>query len=194
MRVSREEAARSREKIVGVAGRQFRESGYDGVGIAGLMEAAGRTHGGFYKLFDDKDALMVEATARALSDNKENWAEVMAKAPGDPVAALRRWYLSAAHRDHPANGCAYAALAAEAPRHSDALGAAFEEGLEASIALISAELPDGEDREGGIRVIAQLVGTLVLARAVRSTSLATEILQAGGNEQRPAKIREEDRR
>ncbi|MBE1527269.1 TetR/AcrR family transcriptional repressor of nem operon [Sphingopyxis sp. OAS728] len=179
MRMNREEAARNRDKIVGVAARQFREFGYDGVGIAGLMEAAGRTHGGFYKLFADKDALMVEATARALSDNKENWAEAMVKAPDDPVAALRRWYLSGAHRDHPANGCAYAALAAEAPRHSDALGAAFETGLEASIAQISAVLPDGEDREGAIRVIAQLIGSLILARAVRSPSLATEILQSG---------------
>lgn len=194
MRVSREEAAQSRDKIVNVAARQFKEFGYDGVGIAGLMEAAGRTHGGFYKLFDDKDALMVEATVRALSDNQESWAEAMAKAPDDPVAALRRWYLAAAHRDHPAHGCAYAALAAEAPRHSDALGAAFEAGLEASIAQISAKLPDGEDREGAIRVIAQLVGTLILARAVRSPSLATEILQAGRDDQLPAEIRAEDRR
>lgn len=179
MRVSREKAAQNREKVVGVAGRRFREFGYDGVGIAGLMEAAGRTHGGFYKLFDDKDALMVEATARALLDNNENWAEVMATAPDDPVAALRRWYLSAAHRDHPAHGCAYAALAAEAPRHSDALGGVFEDGFEASIAQISGQLPDGEDRERSIRVIAQLIGTLILARAVRSPSLATEILQSG---------------
>ena len=193
MRVNREEAARSREKIVGVAGRQFRKLGYDGVGIADLMKAAGRTHGGFYKLFDDKEALMVEATARALLDNRENWAEVMAKAPGDPVAALRRWYLSHAHRDHPAHGCAYAALAAEAPRHSGALGTVFEEGLDASIAQISRELPDGEDREGAIRVIAQLIGTLILARAVRSPSLATEILQTACDGQFPSETREEDR-
>lgn len=193
MRVSREDAARSREKIVGVAGRQFREFGYNGVGIAGLMDAAGRTHGGFYKLFDDKEALMVEATARALLDNRENWAEVMAKAPGDPVAALRRWYLSDAHRDHLGHGCAYAALAAEAPRHSDALGKVFEKGLEASIAQISDQLPDGEDREGAIRVIAQMIGTLILARAVKSPSLATEILQTACDSQFPGEIREEDR-
>ncbi|AJA10105.1 hypothetical protein SKP52_16150 [Sphingopyxis fribergensis] len=120
-------------------------------------------------------------------------ASYRCRAPDDPVAALRRWYLPAAHRYHPANGCAYAALAPEALRHSDALGPAFETGLEASIAQILVELPDGEDREGAIRVIAQLIGTLVLARAVRSSSLATEILLTARDDQLSAEIRRGER-
>lgn len=179
MRVSREEAARGRAKAVETAGRQFREHGYDGIGVAGLMEAAGRTHGGFYKLFEDKEALIVEATAQALAENREKWGEVLAQTSGDPVAALRRWYLSPLHRDHPANGCAYAALAAEAPRHGEALRSSFEQGLEASIALVADALPEGHGKEESIRIIAQLVGTLILARAVHSPALAAEILRAG---------------
>lgn len=180
MRVSREEAARNREEVVAVAGRQFREHGYDGIGIAGLMEAAGRTHGGFYKQFDDKEALIVEATAAALATNRERWDQVLSEAAGDPLAALRRWYLSSPHLDHPADGCAFAALAAEAPRHTDALRQRFEEGLEASATLIAERLPDGDaGRQAAIRTIAQMVGTLVLARAVKSPELAAEILRSG---------------
>lgn len=179
MRAGREEAARSRAKIVEVAGREFREHGYDGIGIAGLMEAAGRTHGGFYKQFDDKEALVVEATAQALAENRERWGDVMGKAPGDPVSALRRWYLSPPHRDRVADGCAYAALAAEAPRHDEALRRTFEEGLEASIALVADALPDESGRAEAIRIVAQLVGSLLLSRAVESPGLAAEILRSG---------------
>ncbi len=178
MRVSREEAARSRKKVVEAAGRQFREHGYDGVGIAGLMEAAGRTPGGFYKQFDDKEALIVEATAQALADNRDAWDEAMTAAPVDPVAALRDWYLSDAHLRHSARGCAFATLAAEAPRHTAALGDAFEQGIEASIALLSDRSPAG-GREAALRTIAQMVGTLILARAVQTPELATEILASG---------------
>ena len=65
MRVSRETAARNRENVVKTASRQFREHGYDGIGIAGLMKAAGLTQGGFYKQFADKDAIITEATQQA---------------------------------------------------------------------------------------------------------------------------------
>ncbi len=187
MRASREEAARSRAKIVEVAGRQFREHGYDGIGVAGLMEAAGRTHGGFYKQFDDREALVVEATAQALAENRENWTDVMAKAADDPVFALRRWYLSPPHRGSLADGCAYAALAAEAPRHDEALRQTFEKGLEASIALVADALPAEGARAEAIRTIAQLVGTLILSRAVDSVALANEILCSGrdGSDEQP---------
>ena len=184
MRTSREEAAQSRAKIVEVAANRFREHGYDGIGIAGLMEAAGRTHGGFYKQFDNKEALIVEATAAALANNRANWREVMARTSGDPVAALRHWYLSSPHLDRPADGCAFAALAAEAQRHGEALRRAFEEGLEASIALIADRVASdgGGEREAAIRMIAEMVGTLILARAVGTPALAAEILRSGSGD------------
>ena len=48
MRVSRERAAENRDRIIDAAGRLFRERGFDGIGVANLMKAAGLTHGGFY--------------------------------------------------------------------------------------------------------------------------------------------------
>jgi TetR/AcrR family transcriptional repressor of nem operon len=175
--MSRNEAEKSRARIVEVAGEQFREHGYDGIGIAGLMAAAGRTQGGFYKQFDDKEALVVEATEGVLAGNRAHWDAVMAQAGDDPLAALRDWYLSPPHVGCVADGCAYAALAAEAPRHGDALRDAFEAGLEASIGLIADRSPlGGGDRAAAIAAIAQMVGTLILARAVRTPAFAAEIL------------------
>src|SRR6266446_253236 len=66
MRVSREKAAKNRERIVETASRMFREHGFDGVGIDAIMQGAGLTHGGFYGHFGSKDDLAAEAVARAL--------------------------------------------------------------------------------------------------------------------------------
>jgi TetR/AcrR family transcriptional repressor of nem operon len=66
MRVTREQAAENRERIVQVAAKLFRERGFDGIGVADLMKSAGLTHGGFYGHFRSKDDLAAEACARAL--------------------------------------------------------------------------------------------------------------------------------
>jgi TetR/AcrR family transcriptional repressor of nem operon len=57
VRVTREQAAAHRERILDVAGTLFRERGFDGIGVADIMKQAGLTHGGFYGLFKSKDDL-----------------------------------------------------------------------------------------------------------------------------------------
>ena len=66
MKVSKEQMAENRERILDVAAQLFREKGFDGIGVADLMKSAGLTHGGFYGHFASKDELMAEASARAL--------------------------------------------------------------------------------------------------------------------------------
>ena len=66
VRVTREQAAAHREKILEVAGTLFRERGFDGIGVADIMKGAGLTHGGFYGQFDSKDALAAETTTREI--------------------------------------------------------------------------------------------------------------------------------
>lgn len=68
MRNSREVAAENRERIVAIAAELFRKRGTTAVGVAELMEAAGMTHGGFYKHFRSKDALVNEACALSFRD------------------------------------------------------------------------------------------------------------------------------
>ena len=51
MKVSREQAAKNRERILDTAARLFRERGFEGIGVADTMKAAGLTHGGFYGHF-----------------------------------------------------------------------------------------------------------------------------------------------
>src|SRR5438034_9287806 len=44
------------ERIVSVAARAIRRSGYDGTGVADIMEEAGLTHGAFYAHFPSREA------------------------------------------------------------------------------------------------------------------------------------------
>ena len=66
MRKSREEAARTRKRIVTAAAGEFRKNGIVATGLNDLMKAAGLTHGGFYKHFESKDQLVAEACAEAV--------------------------------------------------------------------------------------------------------------------------------
>ena len=70
MKVTKAQVQANRAHIVETASMLFREKGYDGVGVADLMSAAGFTHGGFYKHFDSKADLMAEAAACGFSQSE----------------------------------------------------------------------------------------------------------------------------
>ncbi|MDQ7250420.1 TetR/AcrR family transcriptional regulator [Dongia sedimenti] len=182
MRSNREDAQRNRMRVVRAASQLFRQHGYDGVGIATLMKETGLTNGAFYKQFDSKDELIAEATLHALSENSASWEAVLEKADGDPLTAITRWYLAEAHLGHRSEGCTYAALAAEAPRHEQPVREAFTVGVRRTLDIIAEAMESG-DRAGAqpatIRYLCQLVGALILARAVSDTVLAKAILAAG---------------
>jgi TetR/AcrR family transcriptional repressor of nem operon len=181
MRVSRKQADENRDHVIEVASRLFRERGFEGIGVADLMKEAGLTHGGFYGQFKSKEDLKVQASRRALSRNKDRWAAVLAQTPTDKLAALARFYLSDAHRDRRGEGCALAALGADAPRSSPELQAAFKEGVEGYLGLLDGIVtaPSGEDRrDQSIAALSTMVGALVLSRAVGDEALSRRILGA----------------
>src|SRR6478752_6852590 len=129
MKVSREEAAANRERIVDVASRLFREKGFDGIGVADVMKEAGLTHGGFYGHFGSKEDLMAEAASLAIRESRERWARRARAAGGDALEALASLYLTPRHRDDPGHGCAAAALATDASRQGFGVRRAVTEGL-----------------------------------------------------------------
>lgn len=179
MRVSREIAERNRETVVRTASEQFRTHGYDGIGIANLMKAAGLTQGAFYKQFRNKDALETEATELALEENFRLWTETM-DAAEDPVAALKQWYLSPQHVAAVGKGCTYATLAAEATRQGSDIQDVFGAAIERQVSALAGKIGDPvETRELAIRTMAEMIGTLIMARSVSDRELQKEILEAG---------------
>src|SRR5215813_1516881 len=61
MRLTKEKVAENKARVVETAARLFREKGFEGVGVADLMNAAGLTHGGFYNHFESKGELATQA-------------------------------------------------------------------------------------------------------------------------------------
>ncbi|WP_210644927.1 TetR family transcriptional regulator [Pseudomonas sp. Tri1] len=177
MRVTKAQAQLNRAHIVETASRLFRERGYDGVGVADLMAAAGFTHGGFYKHFRSKADLMAEAAACGLSQSMTNYA-------GLGAAAFFDHYVSREHRDDRSVGCTMAALCGDAARQSDEVKATFAEGIENALTALgrTAAQQDDEQRQAArakmIDRLARAVGAVVLSRACPDESpLADEIIE-----------------
>ncbi|HRF10295.1 MAG TPA: TetR family transcriptional regulator, partial [Xanthobacteraceae bacterium] len=114
MRSSREVAAGNRERIVAIAARLFRERGLAAVGVAEVMQEAGMTHGGFYKHFESKDALIDEACRHSFAESGSSLrAAAESTVEGEELRTIVDRYLSRRHRDNPGAGCALAALGGE---------------------------------------------------------------------------------
>ena len=181
MKVTREQAALNRERIVETAARLFREKGFDGIGVADLMKAAGLTHGGFYGHFDSKDALAAEAVRKALSGAGASWPALMSEHADDPLGAVARSYLTPRHRDNPGSGCAISALGPEVARATPAVKDAVTERLRTQLDTLAAGQPSGtaaERRQAAIATYAAMLGAMVMARAVSDPALSDEILEA----------------
>lgn len=158
------------ERIVDVAARAIRRTGYHGLGLAGIMKEAGLTHGGFYAHFPSRDALLVEATQRAGRDNGAVVAERLreAQAQGQsPFEALVNTYLADAQLDNAECGCVVAALASEIPRQSEAVAGAARARVLGLVELVRRTLPDGADPAQAQVVASTLIGALQLARTLQ---------------------------
>ncbi len=180
MRMSQEDKDRSHARIVASASRLVREKGLEGASVAEVMKDAGMTHGGFYKHFDNKDALIAEVLAAAFAEFS---AVLEVGDPARAFAAYRSRYLSQEHMLNRGLGCPAAALGSEIARESDTLKAAFGAGARRvadSIARSRKGTPAAR-RKAAFREISMLVGAIVIARA-SDPGLAGEILAACAKE------------
>lgn len=186
--VKLEQKERTRASIIESACKLVRERGIGGARVADVMSGVGLTVGGFYAHFSSKEALVDEALRRTAAAMR---ARLFDRIDEKPAAAraevvLKR-YLSAAHRDDPANGCPLPAVVGEVststPEHREVLA----EQLVALADQLSSTIPK---REGGrsekgtsprhvaLGMIALMYGGISLARALKGTELSDEVLRA----------------
>lgn len=177
MKVTKAQSQENRARIVETASELFRERGYDGVGVADLMAAAGLTHGGFYKHFRSKADLMAEAAGYGISRTARQTA-------GVDIPDFIKRYVSREHRDGRGSGCTMAALCGDAARQSEPIKATFANGIERVLATLEREgaqlgaANQLEAREKAINLFAHVLGAVVLSRACPDDSpLADEVLE-----------------
>lgn len=180
MRYDKGHSDLTRQRIVDVASRQFRQDGVAATGLAGIMSDAGLTNGAFYTHFGSKEDLVREVLFNALGKREETLRTALKGGAG--LEAAIRDYLSPRHRDNPGGGCPTAALVAEISRHPKATRDAFTGKISEFIPLIAARLRAGtasERRRNAVAIYGMMVGTLQLARAVNDKRLSDEILESG---------------
>jgi TetR/AcrR family transcriptional repressor of nem operon len=185
--ITTQQAAANREAIVTAADGLFREHGVDAVGLNELMGAAGLTRGGFYNHFASKDALVDAVLAKAMADGMDNLDRAITAAQSrgsDPLTERIDWYLSPEHRADIEHGCPNASFAGDARRLDPPARARYAKGLAANLDRLTqtvhtAGLGDGERRARAIALFSEMVGALLLARAVTDAdpALADEILK-----------------
>ncbi|NNK67397.1 MAG: TetR/AcrR family transcriptional regulator [Rhodobacteraceae bacterium] len=176
--MSAQEKQKSHERILKAASRLFRERGIETTSVADVMKAAGLTHGGFYRHFASKDALVAAAFRHAVDEV----LSVVEAAPAGPEQAAARdhyvtRYLSAEHVEDRSEGCPLAAMGAEIARLDGAADAEALYAVERMARLLTAGERGATDK--GVATMALLLGTITLARLAKSRELSDTILDAG---------------
>jgi TetR/AcrR family transcriptional repressor of nem operon len=178
MRRTREEAAETRQRIVEAASRMFRGRGISTVSVAEVMGSLGLTVGGFYRHFESKAALIAEAIESASLETLRRHEAVSGKR-AERATALLDSYLSNAHRAHADRGCPVAALCSEVGHETRPIKEAFTRALRGLLAVLEGVIAEDRGRRDEVlRVAAEMVGAIVLARATSDDALAADILRA----------------
>jgi TetR/AcrR family transcriptional regulator, transcriptional repressor for nem operon len=168
MRYSPEHKAKNHENILSVAARTFREQGADSSGIGTVMKKVGLTKGGFYRHFESKDDLFVEAVAQAFEEMGNRLTEIAKSAPeGQALRAIIEHYLSTRHANAPGAGCVLSALGPEFGRKPLSVRKRIEASQDAYRERLVPFVP-GRTREEKLAncrlLFSSMTGVLIMAR------------------------------
>ena len=146
------------------------------------MKEAGLTHGAFYAHFASREAMLAEAADCAGAQSNAAAAKIISAVPADQaLRALLETYLSKAHVQAIEAGCPVSALGSEMPRQSPEVRRAATLRIKEMIDLVARQLPDwGQPtaHERALAMVASMVGTLILARAVDDSALSDSLCAA----------------
>lgn len=157
----------SHERILKEASARLRLEGIDGFGIAKLMQAAGLTHGGFYKHFSSRAMLIEAALNLALTQGHTDAGGDIDTRKGrmgpEDIRKLARSYLSTSHRDAGEKACAISVLAGEVGRGREGYKAVMAPHIRLFLDGVSDAL---EDKDTAVLLASALVGAITLSRVL----------------------------
>lgn len=176
-RSSKEKVAANRQRIVAAASELFRSRGYDAVGIADVMKAAGMTQGGFYKHFANKEALACEAWSAGFAKVEAAWTLRSGEgaADGGPsVKEIVEYYLS---DQPPEDRCPMQAHGEDSARSQDGgpLRAIYADGAGALQHTFISKAAGTMDENRARLLFAAMVGAKMLGRASGEADWAKDI-------------------
>lgn len=184
MRYNAEHVAASRDALVRVAARTFREKGYAGVGVDELSKRAGVTSGSFYKHFGGKSDAFLEVVRAGIDRVARRVRSVKSNNSKDPVGGwvndFATLHSSKEHIRSSGLGCNLPTLSVEIARADDEAKRAFEESINRALDEMTSSEPfeDQDGRERAVAVLSVLTGAMAIARGVESPGTAQMITES----------------
>ncbi|MEO0636819.1 MAG: TetR/AcrR family transcriptional regulator [Pseudomonadota bacterium] len=130
MRLTAENKAKIRQRVIEGAARRFRGEGYYAVNIDGVMEEAGLTRGAFYAHFKSKAELFAQ-----VAEHEHPIRRMLERRDGPDAATLWQQmleifdgYLDPANLETIFTGCTLASLTGDATREGEAVRSGFQTG------------------------------------------------------------------
>ncbi len=174
---SQAEKAASRERILEAAARQISERGLDSVAVGELMQNAGLTKGAFYGHFESRDAMIAEATRRAMQKGQSKLDLLFSRKRKPSLDDMVDAWLDPAHVQDPTSGCGICTLAGEAryagPQVRQVIAEQFKRNVEQIAQTIGA---DETATAQATAILTTIVGAVSMSRAVGDADLARQIL------------------
>jgi TetR/AcrR family transcriptional repressor of nem operon len=144
------------------------------------MNDLGLTHGGFYRHFEGKEDLYVEAITRGLEQTGDGMIAAAEAAPeGRKLRAIIERYLSVEHLENGGGGCVLATLAPEISRQSEPVRTRINGAMRAYMNRLLPFLPGSnaaEKRRQFLVLFPAMAGVLMTARMITDPGVRTEIL------------------
>jgi AcrR family transcriptional regulator len=175
MRYPQDHNEQARRRLLERGGAHAKEHGFSGSGMDRLAAAAGVTTGSLYRHFAGK----AEFFAAVVRFELRRTIEKYRAADEDPtvVATALAHYVSRHHVEHPGLGCPLPALTAEVARADESVRSAFQEGVLELHATFEKATGSSDD---AWKLMAQNVGAVLLARAMRDGRARRDLLAAVG--------------
>ncbi|CAG2132084.1 hypothetical protein LMG31506_00964 [Cupriavidus yeoncheonensis] len=174
MRYTKTHKEETRAKLLDSSSAIAKKGGFASTGVDALMSAIGLTGGAFYSHFRSKQELFEAIVEQEMQKS----CDMLAGNPDSPdnhVAKCVRDYLSSFHAISPEVGCILPTLGPEIARADPEVRERVERGLKQTHQSWRERTGDAD---AAWALIAQLVGALVVARAVESEKTRKEILAA----------------
>ena len=179
MRYPKEHKEQARKRLLESGGGHAKKHGFGGSGMESLAAAAGVTTGSLYKHFEGKSDLFAALIRSELQRTAKRFSVIE---PGDLESATNALaaYLSLHHVKHPEAGCALPSLTPEVARADESVRDAFQSGMIAIHAIVADRFTGSSDTAWAL--IAQSVGAVMLARAMRDETVRGELLGAAARQ------------
>jgi TetR/AcrR family transcriptional repressor of nem operon len=181
MRYSTDQKIKARRSIIESGAKVLKTGGFSGVGVDQVAAAAGVTSGSLYSNFSGKEDLLKEIIGTFLG---APYVDVQEGEEVDWPTRLERFltgYISAAHRMNAADGCVMPALSADVSRASAAVRRVYQRKMGELIDKMVNALKGGthrQRREQAWTILALMVGSMTVARALPDGEEAREVIHA----------------